>query len=229
MTIRYEYKYLLSYREYVLIKEYIRFILSPDVNGDKYSITSIYYDTNDFLMYKQKRDGLFDHNKIRLRQYSEHFDRLKPMYLESKQKRELTQLKKRIKFNNFGEFEQHMSFDSNKNEYFHNFNLTTPIKPVVNVIYDREAFEDTIEDKRLRVTFDSNLKSQSISKSLLINEDHILKDSNHNSYIIMEVKFDNKELPEVMRKIIKKFKLQSESFSKYAYCFEQNLLHHHMV
>lgn len=230
MSIRYEYKYLLSFREYILVKEYVSFVLECDSNGAKYPISSIYFDTNDFLMYKQKRDGFHEHNKIRLRQYTDRFDEKKPMYLESKQKRELTQLKKRKKLSSLNEFRDLMeetSFTSDSTEdYFFNLNLSSPLKPVVNVIYDREAFEGQVENSRLRITFDSHLRSQSFSSNyFLLSEANILIDDDLNNYIVMEVKFDKRQLPEVVRAMIKRFKLQSESFSKYAYCFEQNLMH----
>jgi hypothetical protein len=222
MNIRYEYKYLISYREYLIIKDYIKFTLPNDRSGEKYSISSIYFDTANFDMYKQKSDGLFEHNKIRLRQYSDSFNPNEKIYLESKQKRELAQIKKRISFENIDAFKKYMQ--EPKNDYFYNLNQTTPLKPIVNVIYDREAYEDLIDNKRLRVTFDSNLRAESPELTTKLKQNPILTNPKFSPYILMEIKYSKRKLPDFINKLLKKFQLQNETFSKYAYCFEENTI-----
>lgn len=71
MTQRHEEKYLLTYRQYALLKEKAAALLKPDTHGDNgsYTVTSLYFDDRMDTALLEKQDGLARHTKFRLRTY----------------------------------------------------------------------------------------------------------------------------------------------------------------
>jgi SPX domain protein involved in polyphosphate accumulation len=213
--LRFEYKYLISYSEYQHLKNYISFFMNEDklAHTNKYSVCSLYFDTQNLDFYKQKVEGLFEHNKIRMRQYQNFFDPNSPLWLESKQKRGISQIKKRIKLNNL-EHAQNYMFTKN-DSYFYELNSINPLTPSLLILYDREAYELLIDNLRLRITFDSNLLATNPENYKFIKaKDRLF--NNGQERILLEIKYDKAELPKVILQLIKKFQLNRISFSKYA-------------
>lgn len=71
MAVRHEEKYIIDYRQYLLLRHRAMQVLSPDPHGDQgsYVITSVYYDDPlDNALY-EKLDGLPEHSKFRIRTY----------------------------------------------------------------------------------------------------------------------------------------------------------------
>lgn len=71
MPSRHEEKYIIDYRQYVMLKNRALGALSPDPHGvmGSYTITSLYYDDHlDHALY-EKLDGLPEHSKFRIRTY----------------------------------------------------------------------------------------------------------------------------------------------------------------
>ncbi len=186
--------------------------MSPDKKNlsNYYPIMSLYFDTNNFDFYEQKIEGLQEHNKVRLRQYKSYFDKGEKVYLESKQKRGMTQIKKRVFFSTYSLAIESLS---DTKTYFGALNLSKGLQPTVLVKYERLAYESFSDDRRLRVTFDRNLKSEH-PNSIMKNSANILE-INGNEYIIMEVKYSEKRLPLYLTKILKYYNFQNTSISKY--------------
>lgn len=71
MAVRHEEKYIIDFRQYLMLRSRARQILTPDPHGDhgSYVITSLYYDDPlDTALY-EKLDGLPEHSKFRIRTY----------------------------------------------------------------------------------------------------------------------------------------------------------------
>ena len=71
MAVRHEEKYIIDYRQYLILRHRAMQILKPDPHGDhgSYVITSLYYDDPlDNALY-EKLDGLPEHSKFRIRTY----------------------------------------------------------------------------------------------------------------------------------------------------------------
>lgn len=71
MAVRHEEKYIIDYRQYLMLRQRAMQILTPDPHGDmgSYVITSLYYDDPlDNALY-EKLDGLPEHSKFRIRTY----------------------------------------------------------------------------------------------------------------------------------------------------------------
>lgn len=71
MAVRHEEKYIIDYRQYLLLRQRALQILSPDIHGNKgsYVITSLYFDDPLNNALYEKLDGLPEHSKFRIRTY----------------------------------------------------------------------------------------------------------------------------------------------------------------
>ena len=69
MAQRHEEKFLIDYRQYLLLKERVAQVLKADPHGESYVITSLYYDDLQDTALLEKQDGLARHTKFRLRTY----------------------------------------------------------------------------------------------------------------------------------------------------------------
>jgi hypothetical protein len=71
---RYELKYILTRGQYLEFAEILPDYLTPDTEGDqhgRYSITSLYYDTEDYQAYWDKIEGHKFRRKVRVRVYGD--------------------------------------------------------------------------------------------------------------------------------------------------------------
>ena len=71
MLSRHEEKYILNYRQYLLLRQRAAQVLTADDHGDNgtYTITSVYYDDLEDTGLYEKLDGLALHSKFRVRTY----------------------------------------------------------------------------------------------------------------------------------------------------------------
>ena len=71
MAVRHEEKYIIDYRQDLILRHRALQILKPDPHGDhgSYVITSIYYDDPLNTALYEKLDGLPEHSKFRIRTY----------------------------------------------------------------------------------------------------------------------------------------------------------------
>lgn len=218
--MRYEYKFYVHKHKIPLLRNIIltKLKLDDNVNPERkhYTVRSIYFDSIDLKHYNDKIMGLKHRKKVRLRGYD--FDPNSTVFFEVKRKFEEPGMKNRFSTNYFDALsminERTISTDNEDlNKFFFQV-MTYNLRPIVNVIYDREPYTEIHRTKNnLRVTFDKNLRSVAYPQiDGLFNDDNIKPAML--DYFILEVKFDN-FLPTWIRNMSESLSLKRESASKY--------------
>ena len=182
--------------------------------------------TGDFSSYFEKVEGVKHRKKYRLRGYNQPKGKDEKVFFEIKRKyenpifknRAPSEYSKALEMFNGGQFTyyppdktKYPLAEDNLKRFFYHYHCDR-LRPVVLVIYEREAFLGR-HDETIRVTFDKNLRSIAFpSVDDLYSDDRArraLKDS-----FILEVKF-NDHYPEWMKKVIGTLGLKRQSASKY--------------
>jgi hypothetical protein len=228
--MRFEFKYIVNRNFLDTIREEI----SPFVEMDHfaeaegknhYTVRSIYFDTSNFDYYFEKVEGIKNRKKIRLRGYN-HGDHLNTVFLEIKRKYNIPIKKFRsaISFGNAIEMFKSASLNGyavqqnagsnhfeNANRFFYQV-YSKNLRPVVLVVYEREAFFSKFDDT-VRITFDKGLRGLAYpSVEDLYKEDNLQSALSHD--FIIEVKF-NKRFPMWLTPVLSRYGLKSKSASKY--------------
>jgi len=220
---RYEIKYLLDYEtcqkvqrrlvEYMELDEYNK-------NHPFYTISNIYYDTEDNHLIRHSLSKPKYKEKLRLRGYG--VPKLEDkVYLEIKKKVNGLVNKRRTKLvlseaYEFAETREKPELKSymNKqvlNEIDYLLKLYKPV-PKLYLAYDRKAFFG-INNRDLRITFDTNIRSRREDLRLEAG-DHGRKLLPSDELWLMEVKAE-KTIPIWLSKLLSEYKLFKTSFSKY--------------
>lgn len=229
MAKKIEYKFLIPENKL----DDLRADLKPFTELDKYAendgrneytVRSIYYDTPGFQCYVEKKEGIKVRKKYRLRGYNEEApDNV--MFLEIKRKYNNYIRKNRAPFlyKNINSvltenrLTENILSNGNGKElsdakrFFYNYH-TKALRPVVLVIYEREAFFSKF-DPTFRLTFDKNLRSVI---SPLKDDVYCAKKAKYAmpGYFIFEIKFVD-SLPVWIINILKKYSLTRRALSKY--------------
>lgn len=211
---RHEEKYLIDYRQYALLKSRAAQLLTPDVHGGSYVITSLYYDDLLDTALLEKQDGLARHTKFRIRTYNGADSQIK---LERKVKQGILTEKQTASVTReqlpilgvstnltgtAGELAAQM--------------VATAQRPVITVRYCRDAFFYRGTD--LRLTFDTDLRALPATIDALFDSSLPgipVLDANT---VIMEVKYGS-YLPTFVRNLLA-VPATPLSVSKYALCRE---------
>ena len=219
---RLEYKYLVASKYKDSLREDIIPYLKHDYYSDRmpnkvYIVRSIYLDSPSLDSYYEKLSGVLVRNKFRVRGYNE----LTPesnVFAEIKRKENdyVTKDRTQVLYKNLNDFlnnydiskvvnhsiEYQKRLDSARNFFFY---LTRDkLSPIINVIYEREAFECKY-GSGLRITFDMNVRSfitQSFDNLFSKTKTDLL----YPNEFVFEVKF-NKALPSWVPSIINKYQL----------------------
>ena len=221
MPSRHEEKYIITYRQYITLKNRALQLLSPDPHGDRgsYVITSLYYD--DFLDHAldEKLDGLPEHSKFRIRTY-DYSDRI--IKLERKDKRGILTNKyaagiTRDQISRLNGV--HTELDRFSGAAF---DLVAQIRagdlrPTVAVRYRRDAFFFAGTD--LRLTFDTELEAIAPDQLALFSHKVAGLPVLDGNSVIMEIKY-GEYVPTFARKFTAVNTTQL-SVSKYALCRER--------
>lgn len=179
--MRFEYKYIVpNFRAGELRKMLMPF-LQPDpfaskLPGYQYTVRSIYFDTPYLEMYHTKQDHLAHRMKVRLRSYNIEYPDA-DTFFEIKRKYEGPIVKNRatVSFQLAKSFFSGRPIDAaligvknadNIRRFFYQVH-SKHLKPIVNVIYDREAYVSRVMEPSndFRLTFDKNLRSVPLPKS----------------------------------------------------------------
>lgn len=222
---RYEKKYMLdgvTYRR--LLKKLDKYMV-PDAynqNGDFYSISNIYYDTEDNYLIRNSIEGPVYKEKLRLRSYG--IPQLQDfVFIEIKKKYEGVVNKRRTAMRLCDAYEylnHNVQPDFEKNggkinrqvlreiDYFKDF---YGLVPKVCLSYDRKAFFEK-NDGDFRVTFDTNIRTRRVDLSLEHGNygEQLLKQDTY----LMEIKISG-AVPVWFTKIISELNIYPVSFSKY--------------
>ena len=233
--MRLEYKYLVPNDLIPTLRTMIGPFVKTDPYADErvskdYTVRSIYFDTYRLDFYHEKVEGLRSRKKIRIRGYNEHIDR-NIVFLEIKRKSATNIAKNRapVRYEHIqdllisGDVERYVLTDNGipnalENARRFSFHIyREALRPIVLVIYDREAYYSKFSSL-LRITLDKNLRS-SIYPSIdaLFSEDKTLYSIP--GYFILEVKFHG-GLPQWVKSMIKNYSLKRLALSKYVICLD---------
>jgi len=236
--MKYEFKYIVPVSRMDQLREAINPYVELDPYaaanvGHEYTVRSVYFDTSHFDYYFEKIDGYRIRKKIRIRGYNQPNGEEDLVFLEIKRKFKEPVQKDREMLS-FDVMLKLMAGDGveviNKDGTTHDINgagkflyhiYRQNLKPVVLVIYEREAFFDRFK-KDVRVTIDKNLRSVAYPDlGDLYNEVKTVPANKGN--FIFEVKFKD-HFPGWLRPITGRLGLIRRSASKYVMCIDSHHL-----
>ncbi|MCH5182798.1 MAG: polyphosphate polymerase domain-containing protein [Oscillospiraceae bacterium] len=221
MATRHEEKFLIDYRQYVLLRNRAEAAMQPDENAPNgsYLITSLYYDDRRDSALDEKLDGVRVHTKYRVRTYDANAGFIR---LERKVKRGIMTEKHSAVLGR-----EEIPLLSDPAAELQQFTgrklvLATDMRsrgllPSIIVRYRRDAFVYPETDARL--TFDTHVEA------LPPSVDHLFDASGAGipalplNTVVMEVKY-GEYLPSFIRKISAVCGGMQLSVSKYALCRE---------
>jgi len=220
---RIEKKYMLSPEQQTKFLELVNPYIVPDKHPE-YTITNIYYDTEDFRLIRKSIEKPVYKEKLRVRGYGTPSDSDK-VFIEIKKKYESVVYKRRITMS-AEKAPLYLSGDSSLSphsqisseiEWFQKAYMCTP---KVYIGYDRLAFQG-IENNELRITFDTNLIWRDYNLDLRQGHygDFIIpKDK-----VLMEIKAPE-NAPLWLCKALSEIHAYPSSFSKYGTCYTKHIL-----
>ena len=216
---RKELKYYISYNEYVVLSNLLRKVMSEDKHNNEalggYFIRSLYFDTLDNRAYEEKMAGIEKRAKYRIRIYDVNTKQVK-FEIKSKFKDCIVKETAIISREDAVEM-QNMNYEvmlkyNNRvlNKVYKEFKKSQ-FYPVVVVDYLREAF--THDFNKVRITFDSFLKSSSLQLDLFRKGPFLIKQL-MKGIIIMEIKYNN-FMPEPIKMALQLPSFERSAISKY--------------
>ncbi len=235
--MRYEYKYIVHNSDINRLRE----MILPFVNVDKfaeiddkhqYTVRSIYFDSLNYDCYYEKIEGIKNRKKIRLRGYDkENGENI--VFFELKRKYDIPI----VKFRAPVRFEDALDMFRSRNingqvisdEFFPRGNENSKrffyqlysknLKPVVLVVYEREAYQYKLDDT-IRLTFDKNLRCKPYPLIDELFSENELTNALTGRFIL-EVKF-NDLFPSWLNPIISMLSLRKQSASKYVISMDES-------
>lgn len=233
--MRYEYKYYVPNIHLRKLRDMVLPFLETDGfakrTGGEYTVRSIYFDTPDFEMYHTKLEGIKHRYKVRLRGYNQG-DEDSLVFMEIKRKYESPILKNRasatlgdvMQLFHGAPIEQVMEGKppymlDNARRFLYQI-YSRQMKPVVNVIYEREPYHSRFSDpdNNFRLTIDKNLRSSPYPDVIDLFSDKRIKYCLRNHFIL-EIKF-NHYMPTWTKPVVAHLNLKRESASKYCLCLD---------
>ncbi|QMS84490.1 VTC domain-containing protein [Candidatus Xianfuyuplasma coldseepsis] len=213
-TKRFEFKYKITFQDYLTIKPMIESLLIHDQHGEdlSYPVNSLYLDDIYRSGAADKAFGNQFHKKYRIRHY--HDESKKKLELKEKVGDESTKhstmisdaVYQAILSQDLDVLEQHFS-----DPLIRRFTLDMlrfHLEPMCDIIYQREAFKD--ESDNLRITFDQSLEVAPFSINNLTEKGSLM----HPTTMILEVKYEH-YIPKSIKQVLKHVPLQQLSVSKY--------------
>jgi len=232
---RYEYKYLVPFTQADDIREAVAPFTLMDPYTEKgakdYTIRSIYFDRARFHNYVEKKEGLKNRRKLRIRGYNLGGPDSQ-VFLEIKRRLGVPVLKARAPltlsdvpdFLASGNIDQYIRTGNHPEKriadarsflyYYHRYAM----RPTVKVIYEREAHIGRF-DRSVRVTLDKNLRGELFPNlESLFQENnvrHVFKD-----HFILEIKFTGMPMPVWGRSLVERMEGKWRALSKYTLCLD---------
>ncbi|HUT62476.1 MAG TPA: polyphosphate polymerase domain-containing protein [Anaerolineae bacterium] len=235
--MKFEYKYIVPIERLPELRTLISPFMVADTHMDMggpegYTVRSIYFDTFQYDDYYEKISGIKIRKKIRIRGYNGQ-NHKNIVFLEIKRKNEKRVRKHRapVKFKNLknllisGDTERFVltikgfkdAIEDSRQFLFHMYKKS--LRPVVLVIYEREAYHGTF-DNSMRITFDKNLRSTIHPDIQELYQEEYIKYSIPNHFVL-EVKFFD-IFPSWLRPVIASLNLKLQAFSKYTTCVDEH-------
>jgi len=197
----------------LILKQRIKQILKPDENSvdSGYRISSLYFDDQYNTFFNEKRKGILERDKFRVRFYNDNTDFLN-LELKHKHGDCVSKDKAIISLDEFEAMKRcDYSFMADKLSNhaigkFYGISKVRQLRPVAMVSYNREAY--VYEVGNVRITFDSDLTTTSSLSSPCYS---LLPDRN----TILEVKYD-RFIPLFISQLLTSFECtQKLAISKY--------------
>jgi hypothetical protein len=237
--MRQEYKYLVNLENIDELRKYIRpFVIGDDHirigKSNEYTVRSIYFDNLYLDEYHEKLSGIYSRRKVRIRGYNIRKDD-SMAFLEIKRKINMSIFKYRapIMYNDLENFLHTRDIDKyvqkrgdfpaaseNASRFLFNY-IRFQLKPVVLVMYEREAFINKFDHSE-RITFDKFLRSSPYPRIRDLYSERNTKYTLNGNFIL-EIK-SNKGFPAWMKSIINRFELKREALSKYTMSIDTNTI-----
>lgn len=239
--MRYEFKYLVPNEHLSDLRNSIMSFAAEDPNAPleslhhEYVVRSIYFDTTKFEYYWDKRYGIKSRKKIRIRSYNtldDYPDRNPPVFLEVKRK-EIDFIGKsrcRVRWHDLpdlirtGDIEKYV-MDSHIPEirdeaarFFYHLKGKN-LKPVVLVVYEREAFFSKF-DPSFRISLDKHIRSIAFPRVDELFRTEGLEACFYKDFVL-EIKFSG-AFPVWMSDILFRYRLTRQSLSKYKFSLDHH-------
>lgn len=223
---RYEYKYLVPTERVGQLREAVEPYCRLDKHGasssdGSYSISSLYFDTPDYLTYWTKKHRHLERFKLRVRTYGEQSEG--PVFFEVKRKVDDVIIKDRYWVDRNSWRELIESGEAEWGDQAHSFLYrlrSLGARPSVLVRYRREAWVG-IYDQYSRFTLDHHIIVQPPAGLDLNGDpsawrgvDHPQDTNYYRSLIVLELKFPSL-IPSWMVSLVRRFQLLRRGFSKY--------------
>ena len=229
--MRYELKYMLTPLQYTLLQGRLKWVMEPDEHAGatgEYFIRSIYFDSPDRMALREKRNGLDQRKKYRIRFYNGDFEHC---LLECKEKTgtRIQKISERLTLEQVqnllstcggipeGDFRKNKEdgqLQDNLRERLQILKAVKGFQPIVTVDYVREAYVFPVSD--LRITFDKEIAWGTVDDCL--GKDRFLSNI-YGEGIVLEVKY-NEYLPEHVSRILSSVSPVQTAVSKYVACVE---------
>lgn len=215
---RQELKYGITYIDYMLLKNKLKYVMRLDTHAGptgKYSIRSCYFDNFENKVMNEKKEGYLTRDKYRIRFYGKSDGIIN---LERKSKRNNLTYKSKCNMTQ-SEFEKirigDISWMEKDNrslicDLYLEMKMNL-IKPMSVVDYEREAYVYLYGN--VRVTFDSKVQT-SLRNTDMFNKDLPMVDVLEPTEIILEVKYDE-YLPDMVKMMLQGINTTHEACSKY--------------
>lgn len=226
---RREQKYLITRGQYNLLVQMLEPYMRPDRYGDggRYTVTSLYFESDDYRIYFETKNKLKYRQKLRLRVYDD-ADLNSTAFFEVKQKhknvvnkrRMLIKLSEAYRYLSMSEADLDDFETSNKQvlREIDYFKKLYELKPGMVVSYDRHALHCT-DDPDLRITFDFNLRCR--KKDLQVEKGAYGNMFIDEDLVVLEVKV-NDSVPLWLTRILQQLNCKQRSASKF--CTSMELL-----
>ncbi|MBQ9405484.1 MAG: polyphosphate polymerase domain-containing protein [Desulfovibrio sp.] len=207
---RNERKYYLAPCEAATLRSRVACVMCPDAHAKGvYKISSLYFDDVYDTALREKLSGVAVRDKWRVRWYDDQLDfiRLERKHKENEMswKTHVRVTKEQLERFMQGDMEAAADVPGEMGKLFHAVHRARLLRPVVVVIYRREAFH--YEPGNVRITFDTRLcavRPNSLT-ALPVSTDGLT---------ILEVKYDH-VLPNVVRSLFSGTRLTQLALSKY--------------
>ena len=227
---RKEQKYLITTEQYEKLLDAISEYMRPDMFGDngKYTVTSLYFDSDDHRIYYETKNKLKFRQKLRLRVYNQ-TDRNGTAFFEVKQKHKKVVNKRRMLLPLSDAYHYLKNDGSTPLEYYESsnpqifreidsFKRLYELEPEMIVSYDRHALHG-IDDAELRMTFDQNLRCR--NEDLHVENGPYGAHFIHMNLVVLEVKV-NDSVPLWLTRILQGLNCEQRGASKF--CTSMELL-----
>lgn len=230
---RFELKYRLTYFQYLKFRNAIKPYMNMDAYtfrhpSHRYLVRSLYFDTMDYHAYDQKIDGDNCRAKFRMRTYTKIVPDVRTVRIELKLREGNHSIKKSVfvPMEEYLHFMRHRHWDTFQNPITTEFErrlLTTNLRPMVLVEYDREGYQTKLKSN-LRITFDHNLRSS--HANTLFPEDAFFRKL-LTRVVTLEIKFKDSR-PLWLENLVRDHGLKVQANSKFTQCIQigRNDLHH---